>query len=122
MKILIVEDDAINAVFLRTIVKKSGHTVTGSYISGEEALQNVFNDIPDLILMDILLAGKLNGIDTIKEIHKKQYIPVIYITASTEEKIYEYAKTTKMIDYLCKPVSGVILSGIIKSVGKELGL
>lgn len=81
MKLLIVEDDLIVAQNLKEILQANGHTVTGMVDSGEKAILEVERFQPDLILMDIRLNGRLDGIETAIMIHRSKEVPIVFVTA-----------------------------------------
>jgi PAS domain S-box-containing protein len=101
--ILVVEDDAIEAMDIKRILESEGYIVPEIASSGEEA-QQILKDIkPDLILMDIVLSGDIDGIKTAELIKKDYKIPVIYLTAHSEEGTVQRAKLTDPYAYLIKP-------------------
>ena len=71
--------------------------------SGEEAVENAEKDKPDLVLMDIVLEGEMDGIQAANEIRSRFNIPVIFLTAYTDEKILERASITEPFGYIVKP-------------------
>src|SRR5664280_3354407 len=71
--------------------------------TGDEAIRNVGEDRPDLILMDIVLKSKMDGIEAAERITSQFDIPVIYLTAYTNQEYIERAKKTKPFSYLVKP-------------------
>lgn len=101
--ILIVEDEAIVAMEIDARLKKLGYRVLGPVSSGEEALEEIERGAPDLVLMDIMLAGKMDGIETAEEIGRKFNIPIIYLTAYADERTLERVKDTDPYGYLLKP-------------------
>lgn len=103
LKLLIVEDDPIIAADLERAMKKMGYEVLDAVESGEEALEIVAQDPPDLVLMDIQLEGDLDGIDTAHMISKQQAIPIIYLTSNTDERTFNRAKLTQPHGFLSKP-------------------
>ncbi len=103
-RILIVEDEALITTHLERIVTKSGYDVLGITASGEEALQLLEEALPDLVLMDINLAGELDGIETAAQIHERFDIPIVYLTGYTEEVVVQQAKITKPFGYVAKPI------------------
>lgn len=103
LKLLIVEDDPIIAADLERAMKKMGYEVLDAVESGEEALEVVAQDSPDLVLMDIQLEGDLDGIDTAHMISKQQAIPIIYLTSNTDERTFNRAKLTQPHGFLSKP-------------------
>ncbi len=103
--ILIVEDEAILALQIKDELLEMGHSITGIYASGEKALEGIEAARPDLVLMDIKLKGEMDGIETADRIRKQYDIPIIYMTAHSEESTIERAKVTEPYGYLLKPVS-----------------
>lgn len=104
MKILIVEDDFIIAEDIAQILKNAGYTIVGILARGEEVLRAVETQEPDLILLDITLAGKKSGVEVGEEIHKKyKSIPFIYLTSYADQNTVQKAKHTFPAAYLTKP-------------------
>ncbi|MFC1715083.1 response regulator [Candidatus Poribacteria bacterium] len=103
-RILIVEDDGIIATRLQTILEKLGYDVIGAVASGAEAVQKASESSPDLVLMDIYLAGEMNGIETAAEIHTQSDIPIVYLTAYSTDELLQQAKITQPYGYLIKPI------------------
>lgn len=101
--ILIVEDDSNSAFVLKTILEKAGYDILPIVSDGEKALELIEQNHPALILMDISLSGKLDGIQTIVEVHKRYDIPVIYLTGHTSEEIVKRAKATTPYGFILKP-------------------
>lgn len=101
--ILIVEDEAVSALDLSKILKNLGYLVSGIVSTGEKAIEAVDAKQPDLILMDIHLAGKMSGIEAAVKILKNHTIPIIYLTAHSEPELVREAKTTRPYGYIIKP-------------------
>ncbi len=101
--ILIVEDSFIVAYHLQTTLESEGYRVLGTEDSGEKALTFLEKQRPDLILMDIMLNGDLDGIETARVVKTKYNLPVIYITALTDKDTIQRAKITEPFGYLTKP-------------------
>ena len=103
MKILIVEDEIIIAKDIENTLLKDGFTVVGLVSSGEKAIEEIKRTNPDLILMDIKLKGKMDGIET-TEIIKNQFdLPVIYLTSYKDEETLLRARITEPYGYIIKP-------------------
>ena len=102
--ILIVEDDAILAMDLQRMVSRLGYTVTGPLASGEEALALLSDKPVDLVLMDIELAGTMNGIAAAEIIHRTVEVPVVFLTGFSHDPLLEQAKIAAPYGYLIKPV------------------
>jgi PAS domain S-box-containing protein len=103
-KILVVEDEAIIAKDLQWRLEGMGYEVPYIVASGDEAINKAEEIQPDLILMDIMLIGEIDGIKAANCIRSKADIPVIYLTAYEDEEILERAKITEPFGYLLKPV------------------
>src|SRR5208283_2754805 len=104
-KIVVVEDEAILALQVKDALLQMGHSITGIYTSGVKALEGIATVRPDLVLMDIKLKGKMDGIGTAERINKEYGIPIIYMTAHSEKDMIERAKMTAPYGYLLKPVN-----------------
>jgi CheY-like chemotaxis protein len=100
-KIMVVEDESIVALNLQRRLIRLGYDVPWVATSHDQALQGVARTDPHLVLMDIHISGDIDGIDTAA----KMNVPVIYLTACSEEKTLERAKATKPYGYLLKPFS-----------------
>lgn len=102
-KILLVEDDRITSRLLQKYILDIGYTLTSALSSGEEALREIDLNEPDLVLMDINLEGKLDGIDSAKSIMQRHSLPVVYITSSSDYSTLERAKEVNAYGYIIKP-------------------
>lgn len=102
-KILVVEDEMLVAEDIAGRLKRLGYDVTDIVESGEEAIASVLKNPPDLVLMDIILGGELDGIETVEAIHQHQYIPVVYLTAYGDKKTLNRSKITEPLGYITKP-------------------
>lgn len=107
--ILIIEDESIVSKDIHFSLKKLGYGVCGTAATGEEAISLVEELNPDLILMDIMLKGKLNGIETASKIREKHEIPIIYLTAYADENTLSKAKITEPYGYIIKPFQEIDL-------------
>jgi len=103
-KIMIVEDDFIICEQTKTIVESIGYEVIATAGTAEEAIQKAAELRPDIILMDIQLKDKMDGIEAAHLIRERFDIPVIFTTAYTDEKRVRRAKHTDPYGYLIKPV------------------
>jgi PAS domain S-box-containing protein len=101
--IFIAEDELIEAEDIRTTLEKQGYPVAGIARSGESVLEILKEIKPDLVLMDIHLAGTLDGIDTAEKIRNLYHIPVIFLTAHADETTLSRAKVTEPYGYVLKP-------------------
>lgn len=103
-RILIVEDQLIIAMDLQQILVNLGYEVSGIINTGEESIEFVKNSKPDLVLMDIMLSGSIDGIAAAEVIHKTLDVPIIYLTAHSDEKSLERAHVTGPYGYIVKPI------------------
>lgn len=108
-KIFVVEDEVIVAQDIVQTLKSLGYEVPDFVTSGEEAISKVKEILPDLILMDIMLAGELDGIETSQIINKDLNIPVVYLTAYSSTHILDKAKTSRPYGYIVKPFDEINL-------------
>jgi putative two-component system response regulator len=102
-KILVVEDEWVVANQICQKLKDYGYAVCGTASTGAEAIRKVRAESVDLILMDIVLKGKMDGIEAADRIASQFDIPLIYLTAYTNREYIERAKQTKPFGYLVKP-------------------
>ena len=102
-KILIVEDEIIVADDIKNNLEKHGYKIASLAASGEKALQIAEKENPDLVLMDIVLKGELDGINAADQIRKQFGIPVIFLTAYSNNEIFQSAKITEPFGYITKP-------------------
>ncbi|MFH2114371.1 MAG: EAL domain-containing protein [Spirochaetota bacterium] len=102
-RILIVEDEKIIAIDLQRRLERFGYSVVGMAGEGEAAVSLALELQPDIVLMDIMLAGKMDGIEAAKAIKAAKDIPFIFLTAYTDEKTLERAKEVEPYGYILKP-------------------
>lgn len=112
-RILIVEDEPLDAQDIRLNLEMSGCVVVGETASGREAVALAGELRPDLVLMDIQLAGDLDGIQAATHIGQKYDIPVVYLTAYADEDSLRRAKITDPLGYILKPYTQRELQAVI---------
>ncbi len=103
IKILLVEDERIIALDIKSSLLKFGYAVPAIFSSGEKTLEKISDIQPDLVLMDIMLKGNIDGITTAAKIRDVYNIPVVYLTSHTDEETLERAKKTEPFGYIVKP-------------------
>jgi DNA-binding NtrC family response regulator len=101
-KILIVEDQFVEADYLRLMLTQSGYLVTGIARSVQQAREMIRQQNPDLVLLDIFLKGKETGIDLAKQLAEEN-IPFVYLSANSNEDVLQAAKATQPYGFLVKP-------------------
>jgi PAS domain S-box-containing protein len=102
-RILIVEDESIVALNIKNRLEALGYIVVATTSSGESAIQIAQENNPDLVLMDIKLRGVIDGIEAATQIWNRFQIPVVYLTAYSDEETVERAKVTEPYGYILKP-------------------
>ena len=119
IKILIVEDELIIAKNAARKLENFGYTVSKIVTSGQAAIEAAVSDRPDLILMDIAIKGKIDGIETAKQIKDIANIPFIFLTAYADDAIIEKASQVGCYGYLIKPFRDKELQATIKVALKK---
>jgi CheY-like chemotaxis protein len=112
--IFIVEDEAIVANDIQETLKALGYDVSGIAKSGETALEKIGAIRPDLVLMDIHLATKMDGVETAGRIQALYNIPVIYLTAYADKALLDRARVTEPYGYVIKPYDERELHSVIE--------
>ena len=95
IKILVVEDEMIIGAKISMQLSELGYEVTGILPRGEEVLNHLKENKPDIVLLDIQLKGKMDGIETAALVEQHFQIPVIFLTANTDDATFNRAKTTR---------------------------
>jgi two-component system, response regulator PdtaR len=113
--ILIVEDDGLIALRMQEVLTSYGYRVPDPLASGEEALQRMEESTPDLIVMDIGLLGNIDGLETARQIRNRYSIPVIFLTAYTDDMRIARARDISPYGYMVKPFRDDKLIGCIRS-------
>src|SRR3989344_1763140 len=108
-KVMIVEDDFIIRMFIEKVVKSLGAVIVAKASESNEAIELCKQCLPDLILMDIGIRGKIDGIETAKQIKEHCKTEVIYLTGNSDEKTLERAKGTAPYGFIFKPIDEVKL-------------
>ncbi len=103
-KIMIVEDEVLFAKNLQELLERLGYTVPALVATGEEAIEKAGEMKPDLVLMDIVLKGGMDGIEAADLIRTRFKIPVVYLTAYADDKTVQRAKITEPYGYVVKPL------------------
>ncbi len=112
--ILLVEDESLVVKDIQGSLRNLGYDVLAAVVSGEEAIKKAEENKPSLVLMDIVLKGEMDGIEAANEIRSRFDIPVVYLTAYSDEKTLERAKITEPFGYIVKPYQEKELHSVIK--------
>ncbi|HMC96369.1 MAG TPA: response regulator [Flavobacteriales bacterium] len=113
-KILIIEDETIISFGYRLQLERMGFEVIGTARSSEEAEELLRTERPDLIIMDIYLKGTKNGLELAQEIHQKDPIPILFLTASTKPEVVSAIRSLKNCQYLSKPINSDSLEDVLQ--------
>jgi len=103
IQILVVEDEVIVAQDIAGRLKKLGYVVTATVSSGEEAIKKAIENPPDLVLMDIVLKGDMDGVTAAEKIRTNRNVPTIFLTAYADDQTLQRAKLTDPFGYIIKP-------------------
>ncbi len=114
INVLVIEDESIVSKDIQHSLKKLGYNVVGAASTGEKAIELADSTKPDIILMDIMLKGEMNGIAAADEIRKNNSIPVIFLTAYADESTLSKAKITEPYGYILKPFKEIDLHTTIE--------
>jgi DNA-binding LytR/AlgR family response regulator len=121
VKILVVEDEMIIAAKISMQLTSLGYEVTGILPRGEEAILNMAENKPDIVLLDINLKGKIDGIETAVQMQQRHNIPIIYLTANSDEATFNRAKHTKPAAFISKPFKQLDLQRAIELTISRMG-
>jgi len=122
-RVLIVEDESIPALELKHELENMGCMVVGTVNTGQKAIEAASETKPDVVLMDIKLHGKMDGIEAAKKIQEKLDIPIVYLSAYSDEDTVERAKETRLYWFLQKPYFfDMIKSTIDKALETSTGI
>ena len=113
-KILIVEDEQIVAEDLQTTLQRLGYVVTGLSSSARDAISKAGRTTPDLVLMDIHLNGDTDGVEAAEVIYWLYNIPVIYLTAFSNDPKFHRITRSNRFGYLAKPFEEQDLKSVIE--------
>lgn len=114
IKILVVEDEMIIGAKISMQLTSLGYEVTGILPRGEDAILQVQQNKPDMVLLDINLKGKFDGIETARQIQQLMDVPIIYLTANSDEATFNRAKTTRPAAFISKPFKQLDLQRAIE--------
>ena len=113
-RILIVEDERIVALNLEKQLGKLGYCICGSAATGDEAIDAVRTTLPELVLMDIRLAGQMDGTEAACVIWEQFQLPVVFLTAFADDETIDKVKRTQSYGYLLKPLNPTEVHAVIQ--------
>ncbi len=118
-RVMIVEDEIIVAKSYKYVLEILGYSICCIAFSGEEAIESAETEKPDVILMDIAVKGKMDGIEAGNQIKALYGIPVIYLTGYDDAELRERAGVTHRLEYLVKPVEPPTIGKAIEWILKN---
>lgn len=114
--ILIVEDEVITAMVMEAELRKAGYPVVRKVVSGEEAVSLATQEVFHVVLMDIRLAGQMDGIEAARRIQQIRETPIIFMTGYQDAETLQRAQELSPLAYLIKPVNGARLAELLGSI------
>ncbi len=114
IKILVVEDEMIIGAKISMQLTALGYEVTAILPRGEEAVSHAQENKPDIVLLDVNLKGKIDGIETATQMQQRGAMPIIYLTANADEATFNRAKSTKPYAFISKPFKQLDLQRAIE--------
>ena len=104
IEVLVVENELLVAKDIKKILEDSGYSVSAVVSTGEEAVRSAKKLRPDIVMMDVVLPGKLDGIAAAGRIRSRYGIPIVFVTAYSDKQLIEAAKRTRPYGYILKPI------------------
>ena len=117
-KALVVEDNLILSLIYRYYLHKLGYEIIGEVATGEEAIEILKNQKIDLIVMDIMLDGEIDGIDAMIEIRKKVDAAVVFASGNSDDRNFKRAKEISNSIFLVKPVTESDFSDAVQKINE----
>jgi len=121
-RILVVEDESIISLQIRTMLRSMGYSVCGNASSGQEAIDKAGETRPDLVLMDVILKEAMDGIEAARQLRARFSIPVIFISGCADNETRQRARGVGQFAYLTKPFSERELAAAIKMTLRKYGV
>ena len=103
IRVLVVEDEPLIAEDIRDLLDSMDYEISAHAMSGEEALEELADNTPDIVLLDINLEGEMDGIQVGEILHKEYQLPFVYLTSYANKSTVERAKHTHPMGYIVKP-------------------
>jgi CheY-like chemotaxis protein len=121
LQILLVKDEAIKALALKRLVARLGHEVCAVTAMAEDAIRLAGEILPDIILMDIRLAGEMDGITAAREIRERFGIGSIFMTANSDPATRALAENARPLGFMAKPYSPMMVKTTLRIAAEQLG-
>jgi len=121
-KVIVVEDNLLITAIYRHYLTALNYTIVAEVTTGEEAIEVLKDNEVDLIIMDIMLEGEINGIEAMKEIRKKVDVPVIFVSANSDDTHFNNAMDIPNSMFLVKPITEPDLSNAVQMMTSNKGV
>lgn len=118
VQLLLVEDEAFIALSMEMQLRKAGFQIGSAAATGEEALERIQEERPDIVLMDIRLAGPIDGIETARRIKEEHGIPLIFLSGYADDENEDLARELGPLGFFTKPVEMKSLVQLIRESTK----
>jgi|SoiMethySBSTD1v2_1073268.scaffolds.fasta_scaffold1348905_1 CheY-like chemotaxis protein len=118
LRVLVVEDEFFISLDTKALLQSMGHTVVAIAVSADQAVRLAGQEKPDVVLMDIRLAGTRDGIDAAEEIRSRFGISSIFVTANSDPQTRRRAQAVQPLDFLEKPLTEQRLRLCLSRVGR----
>jgi len=115
-KVLIVEDESLTAMALAAYLRNEGYDVLGLSATGEEAVRKSREDAPEIIFMDIRLAGEMDGIEAAEIISRERTVSFVFITGHSSQAPLKRVSAGAIAGYLTKPIDFSTIPGILSNI------
>ncbi len=113
-RVLIVEDEAVSAMALAWVLRRLGYDIWGPVATGEQALSLIESVKPNLVLMDILLAGDIDGVDAAETIRQTSDVPVVFMTGYLDKDTLERIGRVTCSSLVTKPYDLDTVGGVVE--------
>lgn len=118
-KVLVIEDDRLFLISLEWALDKIGYQVAAVVDNAEDALRFLRGEQPDLIITDISIKGKLNGLELARKIREKLTVPLLFITAFEDQELFRQANAIQRSSFLVKPLTVATLRSVVQQLTGE---
>ena len=116
VRIVIVEDNPDIRALLTVLIQQYGYSPCGEADNGMDAIRLIKKTLPDIVFIDIVLGGSMNGVELADHINKEFRIPFVYITGYTDEQRFEQAIQTFPAAFIVKPFKGEEIRGAVERI------
>jgi DNA-binding NarL/FixJ family response regulator len=117
-RVLIVEDEWLQAEDVEDLIAAHGHTLCGSVTTGEEAVALAHKERPDVVLMDVHLPGKIDGVEAAARIQAAYLCPIVFVTAYDDARTVKRMRAQQPAAIISKPASGDAILAAIASAAE----